>query len=111
MSRLIESEHEFNELLAHRQKMLVLFYASWCPFSSMFLPLFEEHARDREENCSRVLVDDLSSLEEEYGIEVVPTVLYFEKGKLKKRLNGLHGRGLDETQLQRFIGLCGLEKT
>jgi hypothetical protein len=39
---------------------------------------------------------------------VVPTVLYFEKGELKKRLDGLHGRGLDETQLQRFIGSCGL---
>jgi hypothetical protein len=37
---------------------------------------------------------------------VVPTVLVFEKGKLVKRLDGLHGVGLSEKQLMDFVKTC-----
>jgi hypothetical protein len=36
-------------------------------------------------------------------VDVVPTVLVFEKGKVKKRLDGAAGIGLSEKQLLDFV--------
>jgi hypothetical protein len=41
-----------------------------------------------------------------YSIEVFPTVLFFEKGAVAKRLDGARGAGLNEKQLANFIASC-----
>ncbi|MFA6432030.1 MAG: thioredoxin family protein [Candidatus Margulisiibacteriota bacterium] len=108
MSILIHDEKELNECLKAVPKLAVLFYASWCPFSRKFLPIFEKHSTGKENNYRRVVLDDLEELAEKYNIEVYPTVLYFEKGKAVKRLDGIHEVGLDEDQLEDFISACKL---
>jgi thiol-disulfide isomerase/thioredoxin len=35
----------------------VLFYATWCPFSQRFLPVFEEYAGGNPQECMSVIVD------------------------------------------------------
>jgi hypothetical protein len=44
-----------------------------------------------------------------YSIEVFPTVLFFEKGKLAKRLDGVYHRGLSQGQLEDFARLCAVK--
>lgn len=80
-------------------KAFVLFYATWCPFSQRFLPVFEEYARSNPKECMKVIVDDKPDLCEKYAIEYYPTVLLFEKGKIHRRLDAEPGIGLDEQQL------------
>jgi hypothetical protein len=46
-----------------------------------------------------VKTDDKASLCEKYSVDIVPTVLLFEKGKVKKRLDGVPGAGLEEKHL------------
>jgi hypothetical protein len=36
-------------------------------------------------------------------VDVVPTVLLFEKGAVTKRLDGAPGAGLDEKQLKKLV--------
>jgi thioredoxin 1 len=95
-----------DRILKSKDKIFVLFYASWCPFSQRFLPMFEKFAEEKTQSCIRVKTDDKVTLCEEYSIDVVPTVIFFKNGKVARRLDGLPGVGLDEKQLIDFAGKC-----
>lgn len=99
----IDVEFKLNEMIKSKDRVVVLFYASWCPFSRRFLPVFKKYEQGKTESCLRVVTDDKASLCEEYSIDVVPTVLVFEKGKCTKRLDGTPGIGLSEKQLKEFV--------
>jgi thiol-disulfide isomerase/thioredoxin len=86
-----------------KDRAFVLFYATWCPFSQRFLPVFEEYARGNPQDCMSVIVDDRPDLCEEYAIEYYPTVLLFKKGKVHKRLDAEPGVGLSKKQLAELI--------
>jgi thiol-disulfide isomerase/thioredoxin len=109
MSILLQSKKELNDCLKTNSKLAVLFYASWCPFSQRFLPQFEKRSTGQDHLYRRVVVDDLADLVNKYAIEVYPTVLYFENGKVVRRLDGEHGVGLDENQLNEFIIGCKIK--
>ena len=85
--------------IENKDRAFVLFYATWCPFSQRFLPVFEEYARGNPQECMSVVVDDRPDLCEEYAIEYYPTVLLFKKGKVHKRLDAEPGVGLTKKQL------------
>lgn len=99
----IHVEYDLEEALRNKGRAFVLFYASWCPFSQRFLPIFEKYARENPENCLRVKTDDKAKLCERYSVDVVPTVLLFEKGKVIKRLDGARGVGLNAKQLKKLV--------
>ena len=104
MMSKIKVDYNLDEVLKTKDKLFVLFYASWCPYSQLFLPIFEKYARNNLNSCLRVKIDDKTKLCEKYSIDVVPTVLLFEKGKVTKRLDGARGAGLDEKQLKKLVG-------
>jgi len=95
----IDVDYNLNEALKTKDRVFVLFYASWCPFSRRFLPIFERFAQNNPQSCLRVKIDDKATLSEKYAVDVVPTVLLFDKGVVAKRLNGAPGAGLEEKQL------------
>jgi thioredoxin 1 len=99
----IDVEYDFDNALKTEGKKFVLFYASWCPFSQRFLPIFEKYAQDNPQSCLRIKIDDKAKLCEKYSVDVVPTVLLFEKGKVTKRLDGARGVGLNERQLEDLV--------
>jgi thiol-disulfide isomerase/thioredoxin len=82
------------------KRAYVLFYATWCPFSQRFLPLFEEYERSNPQECLKVIVDDEPEVCDEYAIEYYPTVILFEKGKVKRRLDAQPHIGLNGKQLK-----------
>ena len=97
-------EPEFEEALKMEKKLLVLFYASWCPFSRKFLPIFEKCTIHSPTPCLRLMVDNYEELCEKYSINVFPTVLFFENGRVAERLDGAPGEGLSEKQLKQMLG-------
>lgn len=96
-------EYPLDEELKSKDKAIVLFYATWCPFSQMFLPKFKKYSKTNPKSCVEIITDDKSSLCEQYSVDVVPTVLVFEKGKVTKRLDGKPGIGLSEKELLDFV--------
>lgn len=106
---LINSEKELKERLSRLEYAFVLFYASWCPYSRKFLPVFEIFSENRGNNCFRLLLDDNEHLAEKYSIEVYPTVLFFNKGKVYRRLDGTTGEGLNGKKLTDFAAMCNAE--
>jgi thiol-disulfide isomerase/thioredoxin len=105
---LISSSGDLERALKSKERLFVLFYASWCPFSQMFLPHFLDHADSHEHCYLRVPVDDKDDLVHKYSIGVYPTVLYFEKGKIVRRLDGVYHVGLNRGQLEAFVRQCGV---
>jgi thiol-disulfide isomerase/thioredoxin len=99
----INIESGLEETLKSKTKVVALFYASWCPFSQRFLPTFEKYSKSKPENCLQVVTDDKPRLCDKYEVDIVPTVLIFEKGKVVKRLDGAAGIGLSEKQLLDFV--------
>jgi len=110
MSKLIKSEEELRKLMASKDGVFVLFYASWCPFSQRFLPIYEKHAQTKDQDFVRFLADEAEALCDEHGIEVYPTVLYFKDGKVSKRLDGGYHVGLNERELTGLMEACGVKK-
>jgi len=86
--------------LRQKDRAFVLFYATWCPFSRRFLPIFEDYARSNPEECMSLIIDDRPDICEEYSIEVYPTVILFKKGRVHRRLDAEPGIGLNEKQLK-----------
>jgi thiol-disulfide isomerase/thioredoxin len=99
-------EDEFEEQIKSKNQAFVLFYASWCPFSQRFLPVFNRFAENQTRECIKVVADFNESLCDKYSIEVYPTVLFFEKGKVAKRLDGEAGEGLNKAKLEVFAKKC-----
>ncbi|HUK84864.1 MAG TPA: thioredoxin family protein [Candidatus Acidoferrum sp.] len=99
----VDNGEELNNVLEKTEKVLVLFYASWCPYCTRFVPVFDKKiGKLQVESVIHVLIDDYDNpLWDTYDIEAVPTIIFFEKGKISKRLNGRFGVGLNERQ---FIG-------
>ncbi len=108
MSEIIRDDRDLQKYLESKDKACVLFYASWCPFSRSFLPVFEKHAGEHGDDFVRLLADDDESACDRYSVSVYPTVIYFEGGKATRRLDGKSGVGLDERQLKNWIAACGL---
>lgn len=103
----ISTTEQFEEAARSPEGRLVLFYSAWCPFCTSFLPVYDKAAAAAPARFARLRTDDLEELEDRFGVEVVPTVLFFRNGKLEKRLDGLLGRGLNADQLRDFAAACG----
>jgi len=106
---LLESAEELDAAVKSRDKLMVLFYASWCPFSQAFLKTYLAHAASGDPCYARIIVDDGDPLVETYAVSVFPTVLFFEKGRLVRRLDGVYHRGLSQGQLEDFARRCAVK--
>jgi len=93
-------ETNIDDELKSKEKAFVLFYASWCPHSQRFLPIFQEYAKSNPQECLSIVIDDKPDLCEKYAIEYYPTVLLFKKGQVEKRLDATPGLGLTKKQLK-----------
>lgn len=102
----INSEKEFEKILKAQDKFFILFYAGWCPFCQEFLPVFEKCLKDKDSKCYRMMADEYPSLCDKYSVDVFPTVLFFQKGKVSKRLDGIGGVGLSEEQFRDLVHIC-----
>jgi thiol-disulfide isomerase/thioredoxin len=94
-----KAQEDIEEVFTSKDRAFVLFYASWCHFSQMFLPIFKEYAKVNPNECVSVVVDDKPDLCDKYEIEYYPTVLLFKKGTVEKRLDAVPGVGLTKRQL------------
>jgi thiol-disulfide isomerase/thioredoxin len=110
MTRVIRNRRDLTEVLKSNDRVFILFYASWCPFSLAFLPIYEKHADVEEPHFARMILQDNEDLFAEYSIEVYPTVIFFRAGKVHQRLDGKHLAGLREQQLTDLIESCRTDK-
>ena len=101
----VNNNRDLTKTLDVTECLIALFYASWCPFCTRFLPIFKKHSK-REGHSYIMVQDDQEDMADKYSVKIYPTVLYFKDGIVSKRLDGEAGVGLDEKQLAEFIDSC-----
>jgi thioredoxin 1 len=87
------------------KKAIVLFHSTWCPFCRSFKPSFDAVVKDQRawEPTEVLLEEDDNPLWDRFGIQAVPTVLFFDDGKVVGRLDAELGVGLRESDLRRAV--------
>jgi thiol-disulfide isomerase/thioredoxin len=106
---LVKNNRDLIEILGKEDRVIALFHASWCPFCARFLPVFKKYAEDEGRYFVSVQ-DDNETIADRYSVKVYPSVLFFEKGIVTKRLDGVSGSGLNEKLFQEFVSACPASK-
>ncbi len=113
-SDLIDNEQDLDKILETNKRVYVLLYATWCPFCVRFLPVFERMRTRYSQNDSALFLlvqDNQEIIADKYEVTVIPTVLFFEKGVVCKRLDGKLGIGLTERDLAEFVRECNIQSS
>ena len=94
----------FAEELAARDRVVVLYYADWCPFSRVLLKAFEEAEPEASVPMARANLRHAADPRwRDARVRVVPTVAYYEHGEELERVEARHGRGLDGGAFEDFM--------
>jgi thioredoxin 1 len=101
----IDNRKDLDLELNKNKQVLALFYATWCPYCIHSVPNFDKRAAGLGfKNIIHVLLDDYDNqLWDVFDIPAVPTIIYFEDGKVSKRLDGQLGSGLSVEKFKVWI--------
>ena len=100
------SEMDFNsKVLQSESPVLVDFYADWCAPCKLLTPLLEEMARDYEGRLSIVKmdVDGADRVPGFYGVQSLPTLIFFRNGRPEHRLVGALPKSVLKAQVEKLL--------
>ena len=85
------NEKSFDEALAQPGLLVADFWADWCGPCKMLGPVIEKLAADYDGKAvvGKVNVDDEQELAQRYGIQSIPTVMFFKDGQLVDKKVGV----------------------
>ncbi len=95
-----------SQVLSGDKPALVDFYSNSCGPCRRLAPTIEKLAKQYEGRAvvAKVNVDKLPQLAARYGIQGIPTVLFFKHGQEAQRLVGLQSRDTYVTTLDKLTG-------
>jgi len=96
----VNNKADLTKQLNQNKRVLALFSSSWCPFCQRFAKAFNANvANCKVDLILKVNMDDYDSpLWDEYDVDAVPTLILFENGQIKSRLDAGSGTSLNEKQ-------------
>ena len=86
---ILKKKEELDDILK-KEKVLLDFYADWCGPCKVIGPILEEIDKEVEDlEVVKINSDDFLSLARDYKVMSIPSLKYFENGKMIKEHNGI----------------------
>ncbi|MCK9368576.1 thioredoxin [Candidatus Dojkabacteria bacterium] len=92
MEHLVLTDDNFKtEVLEAKELVVVDFWAIWCYPCRMLMPVIDEIAKEYEEKIKvgKVDIDACPKISSEYGIQSIPTIIFFKGGKMVESLSAV----------------------
>lgn len=94
MSQIFNDENFDEEVLRAEKPVLVDFYAEWCGPCKMMAPVIDELAEEMKDShvIGKVNVDEAPGTAGKYGVQSIPTLIFFKKGEEVDRVVGFQSK-------------------
>ena len=94
MAQIFTDEDFEQEVLKSDKPVLVDFFAEWCGPCKMLAPVIEELAKEygSKWKIGKLDVDTAYKTAEKYGVQSIPTLLFFKDGKVTDMAMGFQSK-------------------
>src|SRR3990172_10023051 len=102
MEHVLPEEFD-SKVLSSEKKILVLFYADWCPYCANFKPIFEETESSNLQKKAALVNEDENPLWDRFNIQAIPTMIAFQNRKILTSRDAKKGIGLTRADMESII--------
>ena len=99
----VTSDEFDSKILKSDKKTVVLFYATWCPYCANFKPTFESAKIETSSKFGSIIDEDENPLWDRFDIQVVPTMVVFQNGKIISRKDAKKHVGLTKSDMDSLV--------
>jgi thioredoxin 1 len=92
--KVFSNDNFQTEVLESSEPVLVDFWAEWCGPCRMLGPVVEKiaDANAGKIKVGKINVDDNKEMAQKYGVQGIPTMLFFKGGEVAKQLVGFQSQ-------------------
>ncbi len=105
MTRIIQSVNEFDEVINSGSVCVIDLFATWCGPCRMLAPIIDKISEQSNAKyiVAKVDVDDLEEIAIRYGVNTIPTLLYFKNGELLEKSVGLRSEEAIKDTIEKYL--------
>ncbi len=98
------SDKNFEKTMENNNKIIIDFWAGWCPPCVRFKPVFKKMEKEYDGIFfGTVDVDDYPGLAGKFNIMSIPQIIFFKKGEEVRRIKGYRSEQDFRAEIEKFL--------